>query len=123
MTTLIDILIVEDDETVLRMYSAAFSTFTNYSYITVQTGEEVEKLLDTHSFRLGIIDIRLAGPVNGVDVSVLLHTKCPDMILFAMTGWSCIFDNFDPSIAGFTACFAKPAEFKDLLDAVKDVLG
>lgn len=123
MTILTDILIVEDDVLVLQMYRAIFSTFTNYSYVIAISGEEVDNLLATHKFKVGIIDIRLAGPINGVDVSVVLHTKCPDMVLFAMTGWSCVFKDFDPSIAGFTACFSKPTEFKDLLDAVKSVLG
>ena len=122
MTTLTDILIVEDDRTVLNMYDAVFSAFTNYTYITVTTGEEVEALLITHSFRLGIIDIRLTGPVNGVDVGVLLKDKCPDMILFAMTGYSTIFDDYSPEIAGFTACFSKPMGFRELLNAVKAVL-
>ncbi len=122
MTTLIDILIVEDDSLVLSMYNAAFSAFTNYSFIMAATGEEVEALLSTYSFRLGIIDIRLAGSVSGVDVGVLLHNKCPDMVLFAMTGLSCIFDNFDPAIAGFTTCFSKPIEFKNLLIAIRQVL-
>jgi DNA-binding NtrC family response regulator len=122
MTTLTDILIVEDEESVVNLYKALFSAFTEYSFVAVSTGEEVEDVLLTHVFKVGIIDIRLAGPVNGVDVAVLLHSKCPDMVLFAMTGLACIFDDHDPSVAGFTACFAKPTEFMDLLEAVKQTL-
>ncbi len=117
-----DILIVEDDVDVVKMYEAMFKSFTEYSTVTAMSGEKVLKLLDTYKFRLGIIDIRLSGEENGVDVALVLKEKCPDMVLFAVTGLFTIFDQYDPSLAGFSEYFRKPTEFSNLISKVKEVL-
>lgn len=123
MTTLTDILIVEDDTSVLAMYMASFSAFTKYSFLTAASGEEVEALLKDYVFKLGIIDIKLPGKMTGVDIGIMLKQHQPSMILYAMTGLAYIFTDFDPALAGFKKCFSKPSEFGLLLDSIKSELG
>lgn len=122
MTKTIDVLIVEDEDALLAMYRGLFSTFTDYSYKAVSSGEEALLLLETYKFKAGIIDIKLAGDTNGVELGVILHKKYPDMVLYAMTGLYSVFDGFDPAIAGFTACFNKPLGFAKLFKALSDTL-
>lgn len=122
MTKLVDILIVEDEPALLQMYSGLFSTFTDYSYIAVASGEEALMLLDDTEFKVGVIDIRLENSINGVELGVLLHERYPNMVLYAMTGLYAVFEGFDPAIAGFEACFSKPFGFKKLFKALAKTL-
>ena len=122
MTKLVDILIVEDELALLQMYDGLFSTFTDYSYVAVSSGEAALALLDTTEFKVGIIDIKLENSINGIELGVLLHERCPNMVLYAMTGLYAVFDGFDPAIAGFKACFSKPFGFKKLFRVLAKTL-
>ena len=124
MTKLIDVLIVEDEALLLGVYKGLFSTFTDYSFLITASGEEVEILLQDYSFKVAIVDLILENSIyNGIEVAGLLRKKCPDIVLYAMTGLYCVFDDFDPAVAGFETCFNKPSEFKALFTTIAKTLG
>jgi len=124
MTTLIDVIIVEDEELLLGVYKGLLSTFTDYSFLVTDSGENLEILLQDYSFKVAIIDLMLENSIfNGIEIADLLRKKCPGIVLYAMTGLYCVFDDFDPSVAGFEACFSKPLEFEALFNAIAKTLG
>lgn len=123
MTTEIDVLVVEDESLLLGMYKGLFSTFTDYTLETATSFEEAVALLETYSFKVGVIDLMISGKKNGIELGSYISTNYPDMVLFAMTGLSAVFDSFDPAVAGFETCFSKPTEFDDLFKAISKAIG
>lgn len=123
MTTDIDVLIVEDEQLLLGVYKGLFSAFTDYSLMTATSCEEVKVLLESYTFKVGVIDLMISGEHNGIELGSFLHKQYPDMVLYAMTGLANVFDDFNPAIAGFAACFSKPTGFRDLFRAIPGAVG
>lgn len=118
----IDILVVEDDASVLSLYKALFK-FSSYSVKFVSTGEEALDLIKTFNFRVCILDINLhSNALTGVDLSIILKDNKKAEKIFAMTGMPFIFNDFDPAIAGFDQIFSKPEGFSPMVDAVRSHL-
>lgn len=118
MVEKIDILIVEDDSAIYNMYEAMLRSFTSYSYKTATNEEEFFELTTNYRFRLCIMDLRISDSTNGVELSLHIKEKYPDIIIYVMTGFSHIFDGFDPSIAGISKVFNKPGDFRLLCDSI-----
>lgn len=119
---IIDILMVEDEKAILELYKALFQ-FHPYSVKFASTGEEVLDLIKTYKFRVCVLDIHLhSNNVNGVDLCILLKDTGKAEKVFAMTGLSNVFDDFDPSIAGFDQVFYKPDQFKLMLGIIINYL-
>lgn len=123
MNKKIDILFVEDDPSIYVMYEAMLKTFTKYTYKIASNEADFLELIDKYEFRLCVMDIRLSGPNNGVELSLKIKEKHPDIIIYAMTGYPQIFDGFDSNIAGISKVFSKPGDFTPLCKSIVGDLG
>lgn len=116
-----DILMVEDDEQIAELYKGIMEIMP-YTCKVVTSGEEAIELLSLYRFKICVLDIRLEGQLNGVELSIKIKSAYPETKLYAMTGFSRIFDNFDPNIAGFEDVLQKPKDFRKLFKIIEEEL-
>lgn len=112
-------LIVEDDPSIVKLIRA-FYDMHPYDYDTASSAEEALSIVEKKEFDIFIIDINLGLGMHGVDLAVILRKKFPDSKIFAITGFTYLFDTISPEVAGFDACFSKPEGFADLAARIKE---
>lgn len=117
------VLIVDDQQDVRNMLRVGVESLgSNFSVITVPSGEEAVLEISLQQFDLLVTDVRLPG-ISGLEVQRRLRTSRPDLKIILITGV------LDPVIrrnvvdAGADAFFMKPIEIGDFLDAVERCLG
>ncbi len=117
-----DILVIDDDPDIIELYEA-FMGMTDYSYRIVASSVEALELLKTMEFKVFIIDINLGvNSMTGVDLGIKIREKYEDALIYALTGHSTLFDNFDPAIAGFDDVYDKPFGYVKILKVLKTIL-
>ena len=117
------ILIVDDQQEVRSMLRSGIETLgSEFSVVTVPSGEEAVLEISMQKFDLLVTDVRLPG-ISGLEVLRRMRTSYPDLKIILITGV------LDPVIrrnvadAGADAFFLKPIEVADFLDAVERCLG
>lgn len=116
-----DVLFVDDEKDITNLYEAVMS-LSPYSFKIAQSGYEALSLIETTSFKLFVVDINLGAGMSGVDLGVIFRKKFKDAKIYAMTGYTVLFDTFAPSVAGFDAVLSKPIDYKNLADLIKKFL-
>ena len=117
------VLIVDDQQDVRNMLRAGVESLgSEFSVVTVPSGEEAVLDISMQKFDLLVTDVRLPG-ISGLEVLRRIRTTRPDLKIILITGV------LDPVIrrnvadAGADAFFLKPIEVADFLDAVERCLG
>jgi DNA-binding response OmpR family regulator len=111
------ILLVDDEVTVLKMMTKAF-TRAGYEVETAESAEEAMELIKTYKYMVFFLDLNLPG-MNGIDLCRRIRKNNPLTILYAVTGFATTFEVFDCRQAGFEDYFTKPVELKKLLEAAE----
>jgi CheY-like chemotaxis protein len=117
------ILIVDDQREVRKVLSSGIETLgSDFSVLTVPSGEEAVLEISMQKFDLLVTDVRLPG-ISGLEVMRRVRASQPELKVILITGV------LDPVIrrnvadAGADAFFLKPIEVSDFLDAVERCLG
>jgi len=114
-----NILFIDDDKNIISVYRDIMA-LSPYSYKIATTGEEALQLIETMSFDIFIVDINLRSKeLSGVDLGVVFRKKFKDAKIYAMTGYSNIFDSIEPSVAGFDKVLSKGFGFTELVEQIK----
>jgi len=123
MATKYRVLVVDDQQDVRSMLRSGVETLgSEFSAVTVPSGEEAVLEMSMQKFDLLVTDVRLPG-ISGLEVLRRVRTRYPDMKIILITGV------LDPVIrrnvadADADAFFLKPIEMADFLDAVERCLG
>jgi len=115
------ILVVDDEEAILNMFVQAFSR-GGYEVRTAESAEEALELLKGDKIQVMFLDLNMPG-MNGVDLCKEIRKDFPMAIIYAVTGYSSLFELADCREAGFDDYFTKPADLKMLLKAAQDAFG
>lgn len=111
------ILVVDDEPSMLDFMEMVLRD-AGYE---VFLADGADRALDTFSHQeisIVFLDLRLFG-VNGMELCRQMRQKKPLTILYAMTGWSGLFDIEECREAGFDDYFAKPLKIEAILNAVE----
>lgn len=109
------ILVVDDEPTILLLYTEAFER-AGYRVTAAETAEQALEILSNQAFWVYFLDLNLPG-MSGVDLCRKIRKQYPMAIVYAVTGYASLFELTDCRDAGFEDYFTKPASISDLLEA------
>lgn len=115
------VLVVDDELQVLSLLREALSE-EGYDVECVPSGEAALELLDTENIQVVFLDLNLPG-INGLELCRRIKKEKPIACIYAMTGYSSMFELSDCREAGCDDYFVKPFELEVILGAARDAFG
>ncbi len=112
-----EILVVDDESVIRELFDFHFSE-KGYIVHGAASAEEALNILSEKSIHVMFLDLQLPG-MNGLDLCKKIKNDLPAALVFAMTGFTSVFDFLKCRRAGFDDYFPKPFEVS-LLDSVVD---
>lgn len=112
------ILVVDDEEVIRDVLERAFSR-ADYSVHCAESAEEALEVLKQENIQVMFLDLKLPG-MSGVDLGKQIRKDKPIAIIYAITGYTSLFELADCRGAGFDDYFTKPVELKLLYKAAED---
>lgn len=113
-----DILLVDDEESMRKMYDTALST-AGFTTVAAESAEEALEIIHNSPIQVMFLDLQLPG-MNGVELCQKIKALKPTAICIAVTGHSSVFDLVSCREAGFDDYYAKPVAVKNLIGAARD---
>jgi DNA-binding response OmpR family regulator len=107
------ILVVDDEVSVRDLFQSFFSE-EGYDVLLAEGGQEALVTLKLHDIDVIFIDLKLFG-MNGIELCRQIRETKPVSIIYAMTGWSALFEIGECREAGFDDYFEKPLDMDKLL--------
>jgi DNA-binding response OmpR family regulator len=109
--------LVVDDEPSMLDFMETVLTDAGYEVFLADGAEKALAAFADQEMPVVFLDLRLFG-VNGMELCRQMRQKKPLTILYAMTGWSGLFDIEECREAGFDDYFTKPLRIEAILNAV-----
>lgn len=107
-------ILVVDDEASVRDLFQSFFTEMGYEVLSAEGGQEALVILKLHDIDVIFIDLKLFG-MNGIELCRQIRKTKPVSMIYAMTGWSALFEIEECREAGFDDYFEKPLDMDKLL--------
>ena len=111
------ILVVDDEQSILNLYSQAFSR-EGYIVRAAKTAEEALEIFEQEQYWVLFLDLNLPG-MNGVELCRQICKEWPMVIPYAVTGYASVFELAECREAGFEDYFIKPVKKSDLISAAE----
>lgn len=111
-------MIVDDEVSIRDLFQSAFSD-TGYAVHLAENGEQALRILKEHEINLIFLDLKLFG-MNGIELCRQIKKDKPVSIIYAITGWTGLFEIEECREAGFDDYFTKPLQLDVLFKAVED---
>ena len=111
-------LVVDDEASIRDLFQSAFSE-AGYGVHLAENGEQALKILEQDDIHLIFLDLKLFG-INGIELCREIRKNKPLSIIYAITGWTGLFEVEECREAGFDDYFAKPIPLEMLFKAVGD---
>ncbi len=115
-----NILVVDDDKTVLQIVSRIFEK-RGYAVDVAETGREAEEKVDSLHHDLALIDVKLPD-TDGIELMRKLQTRVPDMVNIVLTGFASIDNGVRALNSGADAYLVKPIGPEELIKIVDEKL-
>ncbi len=112
------ILVVDDEEAIRHMLNTAFSR-AGYTVVCAESAEAGLQVLEQDDIHVMFLDLKLPQ-MNGVDLCKQIRRDRPLDVIYAITGYTSLFELAGCREAGFDDYFSKPAELQTLLRAAGD---
>jgi DNA-binding response OmpR family regulator len=112
------ILVVDDDGSIRDVFQTAF-TDSGCNVFLAENAEQALRVLEEHDIELIFLDLKLFG-MNGIDLCRQIKKKNSISVIYAMTGWTGLFEVLECREAGFDDYFTKPIPLDLLSKAVDD---
>ena len=112
------ILIVDDDEAIIKMEKAAFSR-AGYDVVSAKSGEQALKILQQENINVIFTDLNMPE-MNGIELCMAIRKFTPIAMVFAVTGYASLFELAECREAGFEDYFVKPVNLKKLVETAKN---
>lgn len=112
------ILVVDDEVSIRETFRAKFMS-KGYQPFVAASAEEALEILDDRSIQVMFLDLKLPG-MNGVELCRTIRERNPIACVFAVTGYSSLFELADCREAGFDDYFTKPVRLERLVVAAED---
>ena len=113
-----NILVVDDEVSVRDLFNDTFSS-AGYNVRSAEGAESALAILKKEDIKVIFLDLKLFG-MNGIELCKHIRKNNPLAIIFAMTGWSALYEIEECREAGFDDFFTKPANTDILFKAVED---
>lgn len=112
------ILLVDDDKSILRILTRILQK-QGYNIHTAETGREAEEKINSQSYDLALIDVKLPD-TDGVDLLRKIQATRPNMIKIILTGFASMDNGIKALNSGADAYLVKPVEPTELLKILKE---
>ncbi len=112
------ILVVDDHEAVRDYFEEAFDGL-DYEVLSADSADQALDILTRYDIDVIFLDLKLFG-MNGIELCQQIRKSKPVSIIYAVTGWSGLFDIEECREAGFDDYFTKPIKLDTLYKAVED---
>lgn len=109
---------VDDEPSVRELLSEAFGE-AGYDVLLAEGGEQALGILQGENADVIFLDLKLFG-MNGIELCRQIRKDRPLSLIYAMTGWSALFEVEECREAGFDDYFVKPVATEVLLRAVDE---
>lgn len=111
--------LVVDDEVSMRdmMYHALGDG--GYDVLLADGSEKALHIVEHEEVAVVFLDLKLFG-MNGIELCKEIRRRKPMIILYAMTGWSGLFEIEECREAGFDDYFTKPLKIDAIYKAVDE---
>ena len=120
MSVPVRILIVDDDENILKTFSTALRD-AGYKVDTTQNGKEAIEKARANFYNLALIDIRLPD-MEGTELLTTLVETTPKMVKIIITGYPTLQNAVEAVNKGADGYVIKPANMADLLRKIREHL-
>ncbi|MGV8078640.1 MAG: response regulator [Syntrophales bacterium] len=112
-------LLVVDDEESLRSFFHEILTEEGYRVLTAEGAVDALEILSREQVGVLLLDLNLFG-MNGIELCRKIRREKPLCVLYAMTGWTGLFEVEECREAGFDDFFTKPLPVDFLYRVVED---
>jgi len=112
------ILVVDDEKIILDLFNDLFKT-SGFDVILASGAKEALDILEKEEISLMFLDLKLPG-MNGLELCRIIRKNNANSIIYAITGYSSLFEHAECLAAGFDNYFRKPCDPLDLIRAVED---
>ncbi len=112
------VLVVDDEPQSREVIKIALER-EGYSICGVASAEEALEVLENENFEVMFFDLGLPG-MSGIVLCEEVRKKNPVAVIYAVTGFSEIFELADCRGAGFDDYFIKPIDLNTLIEAAHD---
>ncbi len=112
---------VVDDEAIVRTRLQKALAKEGYTVQTFGTGEEFLKSLEAVQYNLAFLDVRLPG-ANGIDVLKEIRSRCPEMGVILITGYSSIDSAIEAIRIGAYHYVSKPFRLEEIRNLARKAL-
>jgi len=107
------LLIVEDDAAFARTLGRSFER-RGYTVLLAANADEVAALLEAHSPRYAVVDLKLSGEASGLACVQRLNRHDPAMLIVVLTGFASIATAVEAIKLGACHYLAKPSNTDDI---------
>jgi len=114
------ILVVDDDESVRRTFSAILEE-SGYIVDTAESGKEAIEKSQKNFYNVALVDIRLLD-MEGTKLLATMKETTPKMVKIVITGYPTLQNAVDAVNMGADAYVLKPPNINELLNTIKERL-
>ncbi len=111
--------LILDDEEMIRMLLRRLLEKKGFEVVEASSAEEALDILNDEFIHLMFFDLMLPN-MNGIDLCKLVKKQNPIAIIYAMTGYTSVFELASTREAGFDDYFLKPLKLDVILKAAED---
>jgi len=113
--------LVLDDEDMIRTLVRKILERKGFEVTEAKNAEEVLEILKTDTFHIFYLDLMLPG-MNGMELCKILKRLNPVAIIYAITGYTSVFELTTCRDAGFDDYFKKPLKIDQIYKAAEDAI-
>ena len=114
------LLVIDDDESVTKAYTAALEA-EGYAVEVAQNGKEAIQKSDTRFYNLALIDIRLPD-MDGVKLLTAMRETTPKMVKIIITGYPSVQNAIVAVNKDANAYLLKPLNIDNVLNTIEEQL-
>lgn len=113
-------MLVEDEKKIADTLQVGLTEYGYYTEVAYD-GIIAQKLFETHSYDLAIVDINLPG-MNGYELCRFIRSRNTNLPIIMLTAMSALNDKIDGYNAGTDDYLVKPFEFRELIMKIRVLL-
>ena len=116
------ILLVED-EGLIRMIAADMLRAGGFDVVEAWDSTEAARVLDgLTGFDVLLTDIRMPGPVDGIDIAVIARRRNPDISVVILSGYSPKLKERLDALGSNVIAFPKPYDMDEIMVTVRRLM-
>jgi len=116
-----NLLIVDDDRNMIEVLSLRLEA-EGYAVTAIAEAQDALKMVENRTFDLALVDLKLAGKEDGIDLMERLHQSAPEMPVIILTAYGTIDTAVDAMKRGAYSYLTKPFNRRELLVQIRNGL-